>query len=373
MRRPFTIAVSLILLASSAAAQKKPKAGKKEPEKPGVSMASTGADPAESEKSDDGPFAPEGKTGELAEKQEQGEEVKEVEKGRARDKIVVFGEVLIGFGKVVLPSPTHEATRKGTSVTLMAGGTYDFSPALTAGLRVPWTTATIKQPNQQNLGSQALGAPEIFGEYRVSLNKLTSVPITFGLGVPVAQGNPDLTSKSSDGAGVAQDEVNRMADAASGWKDSELFQPKRLPIVVGAGIRHERRAFELHAHAKFVLLPALNTDVKNPNDPDGAGTYKINGFALREVTSLGGSYNFLDDPVVYAGLDFALVWSAIHTVEFESSQNATPPSRLQAVLEPRVGARFGIVSPSVSYVAPPGGRLGEAGVGGIRLHVDVAF
>ncbi len=368
MRRPFTLALSLIFLASSAAAQKKPKAGPKAATKPGASMSTTGADPAESEKSDKGPFTP---------KSEEPDEPvvapgpAKVDKGRKRDKISVFGEVLIGFGKVPLPSPTNVSSGSATAVTLQAGGSYDVSPQFTAGLRLPWTTATVKQSDGKGLSSQALGAPELFGEYRVALSKLTHVPITFGLGIPVAQGNPDLTS--NDRAGVAQGMANRVADAASGWQNSELFQPKRLPVVVGGGIRHERQDFELHAHAKFVVLPALGTDVAAPDDPDGNGTYKLNSVALREVTSLGGSYNFLDSPIVYGGLDFALVWTAIDTFEFESSQNATPPSPVQAVLEPRLGARFGKISPNVSYIAPLGGSLGDSGIGGIRLHVDVAF
>jgi hypothetical protein len=81
----------------------------------------------------------------------------------------------------------------------------------------------------------------------------------------------------------------------------------------------------------------------------------------------------LDKPLFYAGLDFALVWTPIKTFEFESSSNVTKPSAFQAVLEPKVGARFGKVSPNIGYVAPLGGRLGHTGTGGVRLHVDVYF
>ncbi len=187
----------------------------------------------------------------------------------------------------------------------------------------------------------------------------------------MAQGDPDQTSL--DATARAKDEVNRFADATSGWRDSELFQPKHLPIVVGAGIRHERHDWELHADAKFVLLPALSTKVSRPNDLSGTGTYKLNGFAFREVTSVGGTYNFLDQPIIYAGLDFALVWTPLQTFVFDSTQNVTKPSAVQAVLEPKLGARFGKVSPAISYIAPLGGRLGTTGAGGIRLHVDAYF
>ena len=47
------------------------------------------------------------------------------------------------------------------------------------------------------------------------------------------------------------------------------------------------------------------------------------------------------------------------------------PSSVQAVLEPKVGARFGKVAPSVGYIAPLGGPLGGGDIGGVRLRVDV--
>jgi hypothetical protein len=239
------------------------------------------------------------------------------------------------------------------------------------GLRVPLTTATVKQSNGVNQSTTAFGAPELFGEYRVPLNRLTSIPIGFGLGVPVAQGEPDQTSL--DRAAGAKDEVNRFADATTGWRDSELFQPKHLPIVLGAGLRHERRDWELHGDLKFVVSPALSTKVNRPADPSGTGTYKLNALALREVTSLGGTYNFLDKPLLYGGLDFALVWTPLQAFKFTSTQNVTEPSSVQAILEPKIGARFGAVAPSVSYMAPLGGRLGHTGIGGVRLHVDAYF
>ena len=52
------------------------------------------------------------------------------------------------------------------------------------------------------------------GEYRVSLNRLTTIPIIFGVGIPVAQGNPDQTG--TDTTGHQQAYVNSLADATSG-------------------------------------------------------------------------------------------------------------------------------------------------------------
>ncbi len=121
-----------------------------------------------------------------------------------------------------------------------------------------------------------------------------------------------------------------------------------------------------------MLLPALSTYVANPAaDPPGSGTYVVNSFAMREVTVLGASYNFFDKPTLYGGLDFALAWTPIETFDFEPTAETNEPSKLQAVLEPKVGVRFPKFTPSIGYIAPLGGRLGGGDVGGVRLHLDV--
>jgi hypothetical protein len=379
-----SLAVSFVFSLSfpdRALAQKK---GQKEDDKP--SAAATWSDPVESEKSDKGPFAPqtEGEEGdpEKADEKEKPTAKNAPDRGRKRDKLVLFGQIIIGFGKAPRNKPDYAAgcvdsveasCGKGTAIGFQLGGRYDITPAFTGGLRVPLTTATVRQETGKSLATTAFGSPELMGEYRVSLSKLSTVPIEFGIGIPVAQGNPDATD-TGDTAGQAKDTVNRLADATSGWRDSELFQPKRLPIVLGGGIRHERSAWEVHANAKFVLLPALSSDVSAPqlDLQPGTGEYKVNGFAMREVTTIGGTYNFLDSPVFWGGLDLAVIWTPIETFDFEAV-NPAEPSSVQAVLEPRVGVRFSRFEPSVGYIAPLGGRLGSADVGGIRLHLDVSL
>ena len=380
MRRSFQLlsfAVSLVFLANPAFAQKKPKAKKAE-----TSAAATWTDPVESEKSDKGPFTPK-----KADDEAPAPEPKSThapDKGRKRDKIDVFGQIIIGFGAAPQNSPTYEPGWKGTALGFMLGGRYDFSPAFSAGLRIPITTALVKETcmpvtcfgagNGATLKSTVFGSPELMGEYRVSLSRLTTVPISFGVGIPVAQGDLGVYRQGSNAA-FTNAYANQLGDATSGWRDSELFVPKHLPIVIGGGIRHERQDWELHGDLKFVALPALSTKVSDPDstDPVNPGTYKIKAFALREVTTLGGTYNFLDKPLIFGGLDLAFVWSAIQPFVFEAAGANAKPTTLQAVLEPRVGARFGVVSPSIGYIAPLGGRLGAASDGGIRLRVDALF
>jgi len=367
--------LSLVFATSAAVAQKKPKAAKKAD---GPSAAETWKDPVENEKSDKGPFTP--KT-DGDEKAEAAPEPKHApDPGRKRDKISAFGQIIFGFGHAPMNHPGYAAGNKGTTIGFQVGGRYDATPELSIGLRIPLTYGVV-QYKGQNLSSFLFGNPELMGEYRVSLSKLTTVPIFFGVGIPVAQGNPAYFEETgSDTSGQQHTYVQMLADAASGWRDSELFQVKRLPIVVGAGIRHEPRDWEAHADVKFIASPALSTKVQNPDGTTTTvgpydGTYSIPGFALREITRLGATYTFLDEPMhMYAGLDFSVVWTPMQTFLFNrASGNDDRPTTVQAVLEPRLGARFGRLEPSLGYIAPIGGRLGDASVGGVRLRVDGYF
>jgi len=373
MRRSFQLlsfAVSLVFLANTALAQKKPKVKKSD-----ASAAATWTDPVEKEKSDEGPFKP--KKAETEAPIEEPKSKRAPDKGRKRDKIQAYAQILIGFGAAPQNRPGYEPGLKGTAIGYQLGGRYDFTPAFSGGLRIPLTTTMVRQPtnNNQTLTTTVWGSPELMGEYRISLSRLTTLPIDFGVGIPLAQG--DLGVSQVNSQPYANAYANQLADATSGWQNSELFVPKHLPLVVGAGIRHEREDWELHGDLKFVALPALSTKVVNPNnaiaDPINPGTYKINSFALREVTTLGGSYNFLSKPLIYAGLDLGIVWTPIQPFVFNAAGPDARPTSVQAVLEPRVGARFGAVSPSVAYIAPLGGRLGAANDGGIRLRVDALF
>lgn len=365
-----SVAVSVLFLANNALAQQKGKGGKG---KSGASAAATWTDPTETEKSDKGPYAPksEAEPPPEAVAKPKPEKPAPPDPGRKRDKLLMFGQIVIGFGEAPLNNPGYVNTAKGTVVGFQVGGRYDLTKAFSLGLRVPLSTATVRQVNGKNLSSTAFGSPELLGEYRVQLGKLSQLPIYLGFGIPVAGGNADRSDRG-DTEGLSKDTVQRLADATTGWKDSELFQPERMPIVLGVGFRHERRDWELHADAKFVLLPALDKTVANPqSEPPGTGTYVINSFAMREVTVFGASYNFLDKPTLYGGLDLALVWTPIETFDFEPADKTNKPSKLQAVLEPKIGVRFPIMTPSIGYVAPLGGRLGDGDIGGVRLLLDV--
>lgn len=347
---------------------KKAKKGDKEDKGGGASM-DTGSDPAYSEKSDeDAPFA----------------ERKKVEidkdtgkptpppKPRPRDPMVAYIEPLIGFGQTFIPASESQqaGAPDGTVITIEAGGTYDISPAFTAGLRLAWSTANVDDPSG-GWSATAFANPMLMGEYRVSISPLTNLPIIFGLGIPVAEGDQDPSTL--DQVAARKNAVNQLADASHMLRDPELYQPKRLPVVLGAGIRHERTALELHAWTKFVLGVNVGGDPENPDFYAPAGTIKNNGLAIRNVTLAGVGYQFLEKPALSAGLDAWFSYRVIDPVEFESASNSTPPSSFQFAIEPKVGARFGKLGVGAGFLLPVGGRLGDAGINGVRLHGEYAL
>ena len=362
MRTSLRVAIILVIFSGHALAA---KGGKKAaPKKPVETM--DAGDPVAKEQSEKKVAAEEAETEEERSERERQSDAAEVAKTHARDKVGVFGNILVGFGKAPIPDPTaQDTTGKTTSFTFMAGGHYDVSPAFTLGVRIPWTVGSQTQRDGLSTTVSALGTPELMGEYRVGLSPFSRLPIFFGLGIPIAQGNYD-TVKS-----LRQTYLNDVADAASGYRDPELFGPKRLPIIVGVGIDYDRKAINLHAATKFVAGVKVGGTIPDPVTT--AGTYELKSVSFRNVTSAGVAYQFLDKPKLYGALDSWLAYSAINPDEFESNRGASSPTRFQVVFEPRVGARLGKISPSVGYIFPIGGRLADSSISGLELHCDVAF
>jgi hypothetical protein len=363
VRKSFRLAIILVVFSSQALAAKAKKAA---PAEPAATMDRD--DPAAKEQSEKKIAEAKPETDEEIAAREAKADAEQVKKSRARDKLGLFANVLVGFGKAPVPGPeANETTGRTTSGTFMAGGYYDLSPEFTLGARLPWTVGSQRQADGDQATVAALGSLQLMGEYRVTLSPFTRLPIFFGVGLPTAQGN------YNDEAGLRQTHLNMMADAASGYRDPELFGPKRLPLIAGVGIDYQRRALSLRAATKFVLGVKVGGELGVVQDPTGAGTYELKSVSFRNVTSAGIAYQFLNKPKLYAALDSWIAYSAINAWEFNSIAGATPPTRFQVAFEPRVGARFGKISPSIGYIFPIGGRLADAPSTGLELHCDFAF
>jgi hypothetical protein len=360
------IALILVIFTSTTWAQAKAK--KASSTKPTASSMDAN-DPAVKETSDEGPFAPGAKAAEerkAVAQQRQAEAIAGAPymKPPPRDRIVVFGNLLLGFGHGPEAGP-GQATGKTTAATFMAGGRYDVSDELTFGARLPFTVGSAQQVDGSYASSEALGALELMGEQRFRLTPFTQLPIDFGLGLPTAQGSYD------DASGIRRTQLNEVADAASGYRDPELFGPKRVPLVGGVGIDYAKFALSLHAATKLALGIKVAGKLATTNVQ--GGSLELKTVTLRNVTSAGVAYRFLDKPDLFGALDSWLVYNALNAVEYTSSAGASGPTRFQVVFEPRVGARFGKLTPSVGYVFPIGGRLADNSTSGLELHCDVAF
>jgi hypothetical protein len=360
MRASLRVAVILVIFSGQALAA--PTGKKGAPKHPVETMDSN--DPAAKELSAKKEEESKPDTEAISKQQEAHLDASQVAESRAADKLGVFGNVLVGFGRAPEAGPgANVESGKTTSVTFMAGGHYDISPELSLGARLPWTVGSQQQIDGTYATKTALGSLELMGVYRKTLTPFTRLPILFGLGVPTAEGGYDT--------GYQKTRINEVADAASGYRDGELFGVKRLPIILGVGIDYERKALNLHAATKFVLGVKVGGKFPVTNDP--AGTFELKSVTFRNVTSAGIAYRFLDKPNLFGALDSWVVYNAIQPVEFTSSGGASGPTRFQVVFEPRVGARFGKLSPSVGYIFPIGGRLADSSASGLELHCDVAF
>jgi hypothetical protein len=379
MRSCVAVALFLTLLSPEAlAAGKGAKGGKKAAKTAGPNMDSTG-DPTPQETSDSGPYKPTGKTGPLAEKIKTDEEVEEIVKARARDKHVVFADLVIGFGRAPIPGPASQEnnwTADALSFGAVVGGMLDLSPKFSLGLRIPYSVVAIDTLVNNKVSKETttvFGSPEIFAEYRYQLSELTTLPLLVGLGLPIAQGDPDPSAVSYTDRSKAQ--ANWVADAANGWRDGELYQPKRVPLVLGIGIQHETKKLVFRASTKMGIGFNIGEQIVNPkafgsgNVGTDLGTIKLYPVAFRDVTLAGVTWDAASK--LWLGLDAWLAWNLLEGVKFESS--ATPPSPFQFVVEPKVGLRFGNVRPAASFIYPIGGRLRDSGIQGVRLHADFAF
>lgn len=353
--------------AAKKAGDKENKEGKEDKEgasKPGASMESEGSDPVNTETAEkNGRFSPKGETGKKESKtqEEEAEKPEKVKPGKG-----VFGELLIGFGDAPLElGRANEGSVHGTSYGFMLGGYYDFSTKVRLMLRVPYTTARLDKPDGTTETASALGNPEIAGRMLLGEPKRLTMGLQLAIGIPVAQGNPDL-GDATDPVGTRAGKVQQFANAANGYREPEIFLPRRMPITPGFFATYKRDHLMLGGDAKIVLAPKIYGGLKEAN-ADG-GTYTLNGLAIIPVIGGDAAYEVLSK--AFVGMRAWLTWNAIRPYDFEGP--ATEPSDFQFVLEPRLFAHFGIVTPSAGFLIPIGGELG-GNINAFRIHVNLDF
>lgn len=380
--------IALLLCVSTAHAQNDEDSAEGDEEGAASGGSLDAYDPVDTETSDKGPYRPKGKTGKLADeedaarmankgKKKKGKKEKPAGPLRVKKPIRPFAQMLIGFGDV--PDNTlgvADNRPHASAFTFILGGMYDVQKDISIGLKIPWSTANMDQLDDTGLvlpdavAANALGAPELYGEYILSMGPRTQIPIGVALGVPIAQGTPDPSAV--DQAAYQQAQVNQTADAFHGWHDSELFLVKRLPFTPQAKITYKTTALDIFGQMKFIFGIKVGGTLRNPDQPP-EGSWSQSGLSFRHVTGGGVNWHFLESPALALGLDSWLVWSALDPIEFDSDVDASRATRFQFVAEPRFQATFGPITPSVGYLFMVGGRLGDASVKGVRLRADLEF
>ena len=371
--KALAVAIAALAVAGTSPAKgaKKKDAG---PEKSGGMMEEGGKDPAETEAAtdDEGAFVP-GKEKKEKKAQEQAE-LAEAEKPKSpkeapvpRKTIGVFAEGLLGLGSAPVPGAPNvdtddTTTGKSTSFGFLVGGHYDLTPAFRLMVRVPWTIGTVIS-NHRDSSINAFGDPELAARLRLSAPGETEWAVRLAVGVPIAQGSTDIGS-SKDAGGRAQGMLQRVADAADGWHDQELYTLKRLPITPALLFTHRADKFRVNGELKTSVMPKIGGSITSPP----TGTLSLPGVAVNVL--LGGSASYEVFTHAHIALAAWARYGIIEQVNYDAA--AVNPTRFQFVAEPKLLAQLGHVVPSLGFVIPIGGQLG-GDIWGLRLHVDVIF
>jgi hypothetical protein len=384
--RAAVVALAALAVVNPAVAKKNKKTDKTDAPKGGM-MEEGGKDPAETEtlEHDEGAYVP-GKEKKAMQTQHatdselgvsaegegtaQPEKVVEEKKGPpvARKTIGVFAEGLIGLGRAPVPGPLNASTGdfttgSATSFGLMIGGHYDFTPKFRILLRVPWTVGTVKN-GAVDASTNALGDPELAARLRLTEPGDTEWAVRLGIGIPIAQGNANINDVG-DAGGHAQAILQRVADAANGWHDPELYALKRIPISPALLFTHRVNKFRFGGEFKGVFMPKIGGSITQSGS---AGTYSLPGVAWSLLLGGNASYEVFNH--AHIALAAWARYGFTDGVEYDSP--ATSPTRFQLVAEPKILAQFGHVVPSIGVVLPIGRQLG-GDIIGLRAHVDVVF
>jgi hypothetical protein len=232
-------------------------------------------------------------------------------------------------------------------------------------LRVPFTIGTVRN-NGRDASTSALGNPELAARLRLSPPGDVEWAVRLGVGIPVAQGNTDYVGGAADAAGVAQNFLQRTADAANGWHDQELYAIKRLPITPALLFGYHADRLRINGELKVSVMPKIGGNITSP----AVGSLSLPAVALN--TLLGGSASYEVFDHAFIALAAWARYGFIEQVDYNGGAGASTPSPFQLVVEPKLFLAIGHVVPAVGFVVPIGGQLG-GDIWGLRLHVDVVF
>lgn len=320
------------------------------PEPVSGSMDAIGSDPAGSERSDAvQPFQPGGPAPEVAPPRPLKSDIPE-------HPVVLKLNLLFGFGNAPEIGPGAPYSRDAFVFAPKLDARWNISRIFWLGVVVPWSTASVdaRLASEGSVGTTAWGSPQLQGQYNVGDLDTFGGGVRLSIGLPIAQGNADPTQ--IDTGDAAQDEVQRLADAAGGWVDPELYTPSRLPLSVSGGVVYRKPRYDAFAWTKMGIFFNTGSEIQEPS-PD-VGTYELHSVAFRGVSQLGARVWVIDQASIGLRANFA--YYIVRPIDFES--DATKPSNFQFSLQPELSGRFEVANidldPVLGFVIPTGGQLG---------------
>lgn len=254
-------------------------------------------------------------------------------------------------GRTKVPYPAnHHPEADGVIVAQRLRGHYRILPDLDVGVLLPVASGFVFLPARlEHADAWLLGNPQLFGFQRFHLTRRLEVQTGVGIGLPLGSGS---------GTPAGELHTNRILALASGilgWKNPELFSPRRLTFTPSVDLRWREDA--LGAGVELRLPFMLQTEGE---DDDQSSLNRVGSAAVLSAQWSVSPWRWLF--LTHRGwLTHNTVWNA------EATQ--AHPERAQVVIQTELGFVFGrAFYMTINYLQPVGGPLfGELQSGGANL------
>lgn len=327
-------------------------------------------------KDEEGRFAPQGKTGALKEEEEDKKEAEDdkgpVDLGHAGSASV---EIVVGFGEINELLNDASIPSEATVFSLLFGASYRAWDIWTMGLRLPYSTGTIKGEGHDDYNTFALGNLELSVSPSFQISRRLRLPVGIAFTLPIASGDT-FANPAEDAGSIAQALVNDAADAARGLEETALFAYGRFGLVPSVGATYDRGSLHLAGQTKLEMM--FRTGGEDPSEAvhSSHALVELHDPAINWVTRASASYDFLDGKVS-PGLR---LWLAV--AGEPASKGTRDFSGAQFALEPGVTGKFPVtdtiaIRGGLSFILPVSGPVGghyfSSSINGLRLQAGVLF
>jgi hypothetical protein len=254
-----------------------------------------------------------------------------------------------GRTKVPYPANYHPEA-DGVIVAQRLRAHYRVLPDLDVGVLLPVASGFVFLPARlEHADAWLVGNPQLFGFQRFEPTRRLEVQTGVSIGLPMGSGS---------GAPAGELHTNRILALASGilgWKNPELFSPRRLTLTPSAELRWREDA--LGAGVELRLPFMLQTEGE---DDDQSSLNRVGSAAVLSARWSVSPWHWLF--LTHRGwLAYNVIWNA-EAAQFH-------PDRAQVVVQSELGFVFGrALFMTINYLQPVGGPLfGELQSGGANL------